>query len=152
MVPMKAFCDRGVKQQPTCRRAIINTNLLPKTIYFIWVLPEAQRCVFTGWFCCNIQGILRGSRGKLQEPVSDLEVPPPHIWESGLFAVVGYRVYSLWGRFVMVLICEFFIMISCLNLCSVESTNILGENVFFSLHVFKKQNISPEAPGPHIHM
>lgn len=84
-----------------------------------------------------------------REPVSDLGVPPPHIRESGLFAVVGCCLYSLWGRFVLVLICEFFIMISCLDLCSVERTNIfLGKKCsFFSCTFLKNRIFLPRLRG-----
>lgn len=53
---------------------------IPTLIYFIWVLPEAQRCVFTEWFCCKIWWIHRGSRGKLQEPVSDPLLLHQGVW------------------------------------------------------------------------
>lgn len=109
--PMKAFCDHRAKQQPTCRRATLQLSI-PTFIYFIWVLPEAQQSVFTGWFCCKIRW---NCRGKLQEPVSD-QLPPTSRRESGSFAVVGFRVDPVWGRIPLVLICELLIVNACLEL------------------------------------
>lgn len=87
--PMKAFCNHRAKQQPTCRRVTLQLSI-PTFIYFIWVLPEAQQSVFTGWFCCKIRW---NCRGKLQEPVSD-QLPLHH---------AGSRVHLLFLGSVLIL-------------------------------------------------